>query len=47
MEERLEEELTEPIGQSYEESAERMEDGEPESYTPAEQLVQEMDELDC
>ncbi|MCI65027.1 hypothetical protein A2U01_0086285, partial [Trifolium medium] len=43
MEERFEEEQSEPRGQSYEESAEGIE----VSYTPDEVLVQEMDELDC
>ncbi|MCI37636.1 hypothetical protein A2U01_0058860, partial [Trifolium medium] len=47
MKERLEEELSEPRGQSYEESAEGTKVEETESYTPDELLVQEMDELDC
>ncbi|MCI76204.1 hypothetical protein A2U01_0097473, partial [Trifolium medium] len=47
MEERLEEELSEPRVQSYEETAEWTEVEETESYTPDELLVQEMDELDC
>ncbi|MCI12627.1 hypothetical protein A2U01_0033732 [Trifolium medium] len=42
MEERFEEELTEPRGQSYEEA-----DEETKLYTPDEVLIQEMDELDC
>ncbi|MCI22202.1 hypothetical protein A2U01_0043378, partial [Trifolium medium] len=44
MEERLEVELSEPRGQTYEES---VEEEEIESYTPDELLVREMDELDC
>ncbi|MCI40975.1 hypothetical protein A2U01_0062208 [Trifolium medium] len=47
MEERREEELSEPEEPSYEESAERTEVEETESYTPDELLMQEMDELDC
>ncbi|MCI82976.1 hypothetical protein A2U01_0104250, partial [Trifolium medium] len=47
MEESLEEELSEPRGQSYEEAAEGTEVEETESYTPDEILVMEMDELDC
>ncbi|MCI40239.1 hypothetical protein A2U01_0061471, partial [Trifolium medium] len=47
MEERYKEELSEPRGQTYEESAEGTEIEGTESYTPDELLIQEMDELDC
>ncbi|MCI42470.1 hypothetical protein A2U01_0063707 [Trifolium medium] len=47
MEERSEEELSEPEEQSYEVSAEGIEEEESEPYTPAELLVLETDELGC
>ncbi|MCI45949.1 hypothetical protein A2U01_0067189 [Trifolium medium] len=47
MEERPEEELSEPKEPPHQESAEGTEEEESVSYTPDELLVLEMDEIDC